>query len=167
MSGGAPPVIFYPFKYPLSSHVSQFTHKIMPVSPIYRFAYQDLYPCSVACSRQRAPCPHCLNPSTLQSPQALSGQAAIAAASNSTHTSPTDLVNGEPSAARYQPRIPLRKPYALFLDATRDLLIDRFCSGAGTLDCGSARRLHKGCLLGPTMAHSEWSSAWEHVNQSR
>lgn len=133
-------------------------------SPISRFSYQDLYPCSVACSRQRAPCPACLNP---LSPQFPPSPIPSTSTIPSVFSSSPDASNGEPSAARYLPRIPLRMPYELFLDAVRDRLVDKFCRDSPK-SCGrDARRLKKGFLLGPVRSKTEWSSAWEHMYQSR
>ncbi|KAI0352771.1 hypothetical protein OH77DRAFT_1428194 [Trametes cingulata] len=100
-----------------------------------------IYPCSAACSTQSTPCERCLE-HTLPSPSG----------------SPPQLL----------PRASLRLPLTLFLQATRDRLIDEVAEASKLNPHGrSVARLKGGFLLGSLPTSSEWGSGWESHAHSR
>lgn len=101
-----------------------------------------------------APCPTCLCrevPSSLSSSQATPVSKA--------------------SAATLLPRRPLRRPYAQFIQAVRDRLIDEFASAPISIDPSLPSklpfRLGDGFVFSPAASSSEWGTGWEYFSTER
>ncbi|KAI0092476.1 mediator complex subunit 13 C-terminal-domain-containing protein [Irpex rosettiformis] len=117
-------------------------------SESYHFSPDGLYPCSAPCSTQLIPCPSCLS---IPMPE---------------RSSPTW------SSACLLPRIPLRRPFAEFMHAIRDRLIEDIAQSSLSAKHGTKRRhavrYKQGVLLGPPHGTSaEWGMGWDHNARQR
>ncbi|KAK7689057.1 hypothetical protein QCA50_007748 [Cerrena zonata] len=69
------------------------------------------------------------------------------------------------------PRRPLRRPYAQFIQAVRDRLIDEFASAPISADPSIPSklplRLGDGFVFSPTSSSSEWGTGWEYYSTER
>jgi mediator of RNA polymerase II transcription subunit 13 len=114
-------------------------------SPPTNFSPTELFPCSSQCSRLSEPCPACLHyPQTSTSP-----------------ASPASSQYSVPSASSLLPRIPLRGPYVLFLDALRNALLEDILSSS-TSSTGRIKlfRYKSGFLFSSGLPSSVWHQPW-------
>ncbi|RDX52929.1 hypothetical protein OH76DRAFT_1553636, partial [Lentinus brumalis] len=103
------------------------------------FIPAGIYPCSAACASRAEPCGQCLHSARARS-------------------SPPEPL----------PRIPLRQPLMLFLQAARDRLIDDIAEASKLHPRGrTVTRMKGGFLLGSILFSSEWGSGWENHVRSR
>ena len=101
-----------------------------------------------------SPCPACLSRDVLSS-------------LSSSQTAPAN----KPSAATLLPRRPLRRPYAQFIQAVRDRLIDEFASAPVSPEPSIPPklpfRLGDGLVFSPTSSSSDWATGWEYYSTER
>ncbi|KAI0346942.1 hypothetical protein BDW22DRAFT_476714 [Trametopsis cervina] len=114
----------------------------------YHFSPEGLYPCSAACSTQLEPCETCL----------MRGRG--------------DVQPSSWASACLLPREPLRRPYAQFVHALRDRLIDDVAQASTTGKPGTtshtAVRYKRGFLLSFSQATSdEWGARWDYHSRQR
>ncbi|KAI0027383.1 hypothetical protein K488DRAFT_90914 [Vararia minispora EC-137] len=109
------------------------------------FGPDEVFPCSRACATERQPCPACLQPDA--------------------HPQPSGSKASARPSARLLPREPLREPYAHFLRALQDALMDDMCNGSPAEQ--RMCRYKDSVVLLPFAASFDWGNGWEHHAHTR
>ncbi|THH08030.1 hypothetical protein EW145_g2984 [Phellinidium pouzarii] len=123
----------------------------LTMTELDRFCYRDIYPC---CASSFASSPSHQSQAPLDT--SLSREATSSLSPSGSFISTTVRF----STACHLPRKPLRLPYAFFLNAAQDRIINDICERASKLG-KVVRRLRSGVLWDMSTSKSGWSVGWE------